>query len=68
MWVVFPQSLESEQSRITCNDDNPASARIIEAACGVLENAPMMSNGVRRRRYWVRPDAPAASPGAAWEG
>jgi predicted acetyltransferase len=38
---------------LVCREDNAASRRVIEAAGGLLENAPMGEDGVRRRRYWI---------------
>lgn len=38
---------------VTCDDDNPASARVIEANGGVLESTVPGLADVPRRRYWV---------------
>lgn len=48
---------------VTCDDDNVASAAVIEACGGVLEDVRHQSPGVPgKRRYWIRPDP--APPGA----
>ena len=41
---------------ITCDDDNVASARIIEANGGVLQDRVDNGRRVLTRRYWVEPD------------
>lgn len=38
---------------LVCLEGNVASRRVIEAAGGVLENAPVGEDGARRRRYWI---------------
>ena len=39
---------------VTCDDDNIASAKIIEANGGILENTVLLSNRVvPTRRYWI---------------
>lgn len=38
---------------VTCDEDNPASARTIEACGGVLENREQGENGALVRRYWI---------------
>ena len=39
---------------ITCDDDTPASARIIEAGGGVMENTVISRvTGKLKRRYWI---------------
>lgn len=42
---------------VTCDDDNLASARTIEACGGVLENVVSDGTEVPKRRYWI--DNPA---------
>lgn len=44
---------------VTCDDDNHASAVIIERAGGILENVVLTDIGVPLRRYWV-PTGPHA--------
>jgi predicted acetyltransferase len=49
---------------ITCHDDNPASARVIEANGGVLEDiVDDIFGGGPLRRYWI-----ALDPGAQGAG
>lgn len=38
---------------VTCDDDNVASARVIERCGGVLENVVDATDGVAKRRYWI---------------
>jgi predicted acetyltransferase len=38
---------------VTCDDDNIASAIVIERAGGVLDDARVASDGTRTRRYWI---------------
>lgn len=44
---------------VTCNDDNHASAVIIERAGGIVENVVLADGDVALRRYWV-PTGPHA--------
>lgn len=48
------RELGLDQVLITCNDDNVASYRIIEAVGGVLEDKIVTSDSpIPKRRYWV---------------
>lgn len=47
------KSLGINRVLITCDDDNTASARTIEALGGVLEDKRKQESGVLTRRYWV---------------
>ncbi|MEM8923236.1 MAG: GNAT family N-acetyltransferase [Actinomycetota bacterium] len=38
---------------VTCNDDNIASATVIERCGGVLDNVVTGHDGRRKRRYWI---------------
>jgi predicted acetyltransferase len=38
---------------VTCDDDNPASATVIEGVGGMLEDARPDPDGNRKRRYWI---------------
>lgn len=38
---------------VTCDDDNPASARVIEANGGVLESVVPALADIPKRRYWL---------------
>ncbi|MGO0575346.1 GNAT family N-acetyltransferase [Ornithinimicrobium panacihumi] len=38
---------------VTCDDDNVASASVIETVGGVLEDVRTTSAGVAKRRYWI---------------
>lgn len=38
---------------ITCNEDNTASARVIEKNGGVFENSVVEDNGTVVKRYWI---------------
>ncbi len=42
-----------EKALITCNDENPASAKTIEACGGIMENRVEEENGKIVRRYWL---------------
>ncbi len=39
---------------VTCNDDNEASARVIQSHAGELEDVVVASDGRLVRRYWIR--------------
>lgn len=39
---------------LTCDDHNLGSARVIESAGGVLEDVRLGSDGIEKRRYWIR--------------
>lgn len=39
---------------LTCNDDNAASARIIEKNGGIFENSVIEAKGTVVKRYWIR--------------
>lgn len=53
-----------ERALVTCLEDNHASARIIEANGGHLENVIADPSGRGRlRRYWIEVPHPAAGPG-----
>jgi predicted acetyltransferase len=58
------RDLGIERALVTCKDDNAASARIIEANGGRLENViddPAGGEG-RTRRYWIPLGSPGESP------
>jgi predicted acetyltransferase len=38
---------------VTCDDDNPASAVVIERAGGVLDDVRRAPDGTKMRRYWI---------------
>jgi predicted acetyltransferase len=38
---------------VTCDDDNPASAVVIERAGGVLDDVRRAPDGTQKRRYWI---------------
>lgn len=42
-----------ERVLVTCDDDNTASARTIEACGGVLENIEPIDGAQPKRRYWI---------------
>ncbi len=47
---------------VTCDDDNVASARTIEACGGRLEDVLEVEGGPAKRRYWIgEPPQPASS-------
>lgn len=56
---ILRQSLELLAARgvdralVTCDEDNVASYRTIEACSGVLENTVMGPDGIPKRLYWV---------------
>jgi predicted acetyltransferase len=39
---------------VTCDDDNLGSATVIERLGGLLEDVRVDSQGIPRRRYWIR--------------
>ena len=42
-----------DRALVTCNDDNVASIKVIEACGGVLEVVEDIHQNSRRRRYWI---------------
>ncbi|WP_225752743.1 GNAT family N-acetyltransferase [Actinotalea sp. Marseille-Q4924] len=42
-----------ERALVTCDDDNVASAAVIERAGGVLEDVRALASGPAKRRYWI---------------
>lgn len=51
--LLEARALGIKRALLTCNDDNLASARIIENNGGVLENVARLDNGTLYRRYWI---------------
>lgn len=51
--VARLNALGVERVLVTCDDDNIASARTIEACGGVMENTVDTGEGVPKRRYWI---------------
>lgn len=47
------RALGLTRALLTCDDDNLASARIIERAGGVLEDLRPTPDGPPKRRYWI---------------
>ena len=52
LWLQEAKKLWIDRILITCDDDNIASAKVIEANGGVLEKY-MEKDGVKMRRYWI---------------
>jgi predicted acetyltransferase len=56
---ILRQSLERihalgvDRVLVTCDDDNLASATVIERAGGVLEDVVVNESGTETRRYWI---------------
>lgn len=44
---------DTERALLTCDDDNPTSAHIIEKANGLRIDDAILEDGTRERRYWV---------------
>ncbi len=53
--IAEARQLGIAQILITCDDNNRASCKIIEASGGVLYDKIDNNRGVLTRRYWVRP-------------
>lgn len=51
--LVIARSHGVDRSLLVCDDDNAASARVIERCGGVLENVIVDDDGARLRRYWI---------------
>jgi predicted acetyltransferase len=52
--LVVARGLGIERALVTCDDNNPASARTIERCGGVYENSTDMGAGKPpKRRYWI---------------
>jgi predicted acetyltransferase len=52
--LVLARSEGVQDVLVTCDDQNVASARVIEANAGALEDVVMGSHGRMVRRYWIR--------------
>ena len=51
--LVLARAEGVERVLVTCDDDNLASARIIERLGGVLEDVRATPDGPPKRRYWI---------------
>ena len=52
--LIIARSLGVERALVTCDDDNAASAAMIERVGGTLENkVEPLGGGVLVRRYWI---------------
>jgi predicted acetyltransferase len=58
--VAHARSYGVRNLLLTCDDDNAASARIIERGGGVLEDRVVVAPGRLARRYWIRLDIPTS--------
>ena len=47
------RALGMDRLLVTCDRDNPASARVIEKCGGVLENEVTLDDGRVKKRYWI---------------
>jgi predicted acetyltransferase len=50
--LIYVKGLGVEMALLTCDDDNYASARVIESQGGVLENKVVFERTLKRR-YWI---------------
>jgi predicted acetyltransferase len=51
--LVVARAVGVDPVLVTCDDDNIASAIVIERAGGVFDDAGLAPNGTRTRRYWI---------------
>lgn len=51
--LAIARDLGIDRALVTCNDDNVASAAVIERCGGVLENVVQIPDAGSKRRYWV---------------
>lgn len=51
--LVIARAEGIDRVLVTCDEDNPASAGVIERVGGVLEDVRVEPGGVARRRYWI---------------
>lgn len=51
--LAVARDLGIDRALVTCNDDNIASAAVIERCGGVLENVVHVTGAGLKRRYWV---------------
>ncbi len=52
--LIVARSLGVERVLVTCDDDNAASARVIEKCGGILDSVlDQPGSGVPKRRYWI---------------
>lgn len=54
--LALARSVGVERALVTCDDDNVASARVIERCGGVLQDLVATDDEQPKRRYWVRTD------------
>jgi predicted acetyltransferase len=51
--LAIARGLGVDRVLVTCDDDNLASARVIERCGAILESVIAGENGVAKRRYWI---------------
>jgi predicted acetyltransferase len=51
--IIAARSMGVERLRVTCDDLNTGSAKIIEKNGGILEGKIVNSKGILKRRYWI---------------
>lgn len=51
--LLLTDELGIDRVLVTCDDDNVASAAVIEAAGGALEDVRTGHDGTAKRRYWI---------------
>jgi predicted acetyltransferase len=51
--LVIARAEGVDRVLVTCDEDNVASASVIERAGGSLEDVRLDPKGVRKRRYWI---------------
>lgn len=51
--LAVARDLGIDRALVTCDDDNVASATVIERCGGVLENVVLFADASPKRRYWV---------------
>ncbi|MGB3734684.1 MAG: GNAT family N-acetyltransferase [Ilumatobacter sp.] len=51
--VIVGRSHGVDRALVVCNEDNVASAAVIESCGGVLESVVDGADGVRKKRYWI---------------
>ena len=67
--LVIARSLDVGDVLLFCDDDNPASARVIEKCGGILTGRPIASDGGILRRYVIPgPDGEAVDSGPGLAG
>jgi predicted acetyltransferase len=51
--LIIARAHGVDRALVTCDEDNLASAAVIEGQGGVLADSRLVADGIRQRRYWI---------------